>query len=114
MKRFFFAIAAFLPAIAFAQNAQPFTIKAKLTNIKGPATAYLVYYLGANSVTDSATVNNGEFKFDGVVMDPVNASLFIDHKNLGFENMLPRISRMAAHPKQPMALVFPGERGPSN
>jgi peroxiredoxin len=85
MKRFFFAIAAFLPAIAFAQNAQPFTIKAKLTNIKGPATAYLVYYLGANSVSDSATVNNGEFKFDGVVMDPVNASLFIDHKNLGFD-----------------------------
>jgi hypothetical protein len=42
MKRFFLAIAAFLPAFAFAQNAQPFTIKAKLANIKGPATAYLV------------------------------------------------------------------------
>jgi peroxiredoxin len=84
MKRFFFAIAAFLPALAFAQNAQPFTIKAKLTNTKGPATAYLVYYLGANSVTDSSTVSNGEFKFDGVVMDPVNASLFVDHQNLGF------------------------------
>lgn len=84
MKKFLFAIAAFLPAIAFAQNAQPFTIKSKFTNINGPAKAYLVYYLGANNVTDSATIVNGEFKFDGVVMDPVNASLFIDHKNLGF------------------------------
>jgi hypothetical protein len=44
----------------------------------------LVYYLGANSVTDSASIVNGEFKFDGVVMDPVMASLFIDHKNVGF------------------------------
>jgi peroxiredoxin len=85
MKRFFLLMAASLPALAFAQNAQPFTIKAKLTDIKGPATAYLVYYLGANSVTDSSTVSNGEFKFDGVVMDPVSASLFIDHKNLGFD-----------------------------
>ncbi|WP_454801688.1 redoxin domain-containing protein [Mucilaginibacter phyllosphaerae] len=84
MKKFLFAIAAFLPALAFAQNAQPFTIKSKFTNINGPAKAYLVYYLGANNVTDSATIVNGEFKFDGVVMDPVNASLFIDHKNLGF------------------------------
>jgi peroxiredoxin len=88
MKRFFFAIAAFLPALAFAQNAQPFTIKAKLTNIKGPATAYMVYYLGANSITDSSTVSNGEFKFDGVVMDPVNASLFVDHQNLGFSKYI--------------------------
>ncbi|MES2265359.1 MAG: TlpA disulfide reductase family protein [Bacteroidota bacterium] len=84
MKKFLFTIAAFLPALAFAQNAQPFTVKSKLTNITGPATAYLVYYLGANSQTDSAKVVNGEFKFEGVIMDPVTASLFIDHKNLGF------------------------------
>lgn len=77
-----------MPALAFAQNAQPFTIKAKLTNIKGSATAYMVYYLGANSVTDSSTVSNGEFKFDGVVMDPVNASLFVDHQNLGFSKYI--------------------------
>ena len=84
MKKFFFTIAAFLPVFAFAQNAQPFTVKSKLTNITGPAKAYLVYYLGANSVTDSASIVNGEFKFDGVIMDPVMASLFIDHKNIGF------------------------------
>jgi peroxiredoxin len=85
MKKFLFTIAAFLPALAFAQNGQPFTIKSKLTNITGPAKAYLVYYLGANSVTDSANVVNGEFSFDGVIMDPVTASLFIDHKPVGFE-----------------------------
>ncbi|GGH23096.1 AhpC/TSA family protein [Mucilaginibacter phyllosphaerae] len=84
MKKFLFAVAAFLPVLASAQNAQPFTIKSKLTGITGPAKAYLVYYLGANNVTDSASIVNGEFRFDGVVMDPVNASIFIDHKNLGF------------------------------
>ena len=84
MKKIFLVIAAFLPVMAFAQNAQNFTIKAKFTNLTGPAKAYLVYNLGANNVTDSATVTNGQFEFTGVVMDPVNASLFIDHKNLGF------------------------------
>jgi peroxiredoxin len=85
MKKFFFTIAALLPALAFAQNAQPFTIQSKLSNITGPAKAYLAYYLGANSIIDSATIVNGEFKFEGVIMDPVMASLFIDHKNLGFD-----------------------------
>jgi peroxiredoxin len=84
MKKLFFTLTACLPALAFAQNAQPFTIKAKMSNVATPAKAYLVYYLGANNVTDSAAVTNGEFTFTGVVMDPVNASLFIDHKGIGF------------------------------
>jgi peroxiredoxin len=84
MKKILLAIVALLPVMAFAQNAQNFTIKAKIANLAGPAQAYLVYNLGANNVTDSATVTNGEFTFTGVVMDPVTASLFIDHKNLGF------------------------------
>jgi hypothetical protein len=84
MKKIFFRDSGIFACPCIWPERAAFYHKSKLTNIKGPATAYLVYYLGANSVTDSATVSNGEFKFDGVVMDPVNASLFIDHKNIGF------------------------------
>lgn len=84
MKKILFAVAALIPALAMAQNAQPFTVKSKLSNISGPAKAYLVYYLGATNQIDSADIKNGEFKFEGVIMDPVTASIFVDHKNLGF------------------------------
>ncbi|MBK0381269.1 TlpA disulfide reductase family protein [Mucilaginibacter segetis] len=84
MKRFFFSLAALLPAIAFAQNAQPFTVNSKVGKLNAPAKAYLVYRLGANNVTDSASVINGVFTFTGVVSSPVNASLFLDTKGIGF------------------------------
>ncbi|MBB5397057.1 AhpC/TSA family protein [Mucilaginibacter sp. AK015] len=85
MKKLFFALLAFFPVLAFAQNGKPFTLQTKLTDIKTPAKAYLVYYSGADNIIDSANVINGAFKFEGVVMDPVMASLFIDHKNQGFD-----------------------------
>jgi peroxiredoxin len=84
MKKIFFCLAALLPALAFAQNTQPFTIKSKIGKLNAPAKAFLVYQLGANNVTDSAVINNGVFTFTGVVMTPVNASLFIDYKGVGF------------------------------
>jgi len=84
MKRFFLGLLAFLPVAAMAQNAQPFTIKAKVGKLNAPAQAFLVYRLGANSVTDSAKIVNGEFSFTGVVMTPVNASIFVDYKGVGF------------------------------
>jgi peroxiredoxin len=84
MKKIFLCIIALLPALAFAQNAQPFTIKSKIGTLNAPAKAFLVYRLGANDVTDSASISNGAFTFTGVVMTPVNASLFIDYKGIGF------------------------------
>ncbi|MDB5000436.1 MAG: hypothetical protein JWR76_1513 [Mucilaginibacter sp.] len=84
MKKIFFCIVALLPALAFGQTAQPFTVKSKIGKLNAPAKAYLVYRLGANNVTDSAAIVNGEFTFTGVAMNPVNASLFIDYKGVGF------------------------------
>jgi peroxiredoxin len=88
MKKIFFCIVALLPALAFAQNAQPFTIKSKIGTLNAPAKAFLVYRLGANDVTDSAAINNGVFTFTGIVMNPVNASLFIDYKGMGFAKFI--------------------------
>jgi hypothetical protein len=59
MKRFFLCLLAFLPAMAFAQTAAPFTIKAKVGKLDKPAQAFLAYQLGANTVIDSATIVNG-------------------------------------------------------
>jgi len=84
MKKIFFCIVALLPALVFGQAAQPFTVKSKIGKLNAPAKAYLVYRLGANSVTDSAAIVNGEFTFTGVAMNPVNASMFIDYKGIGF------------------------------
>ena len=114
MKKFLFAVAAFLPVLAAAQSAQPFTIKSKFTNITGPAKAYLVYYLGANNVTDSANVVNGEFKFDGVVMDPTNASVFIDHKNIGFAKYIEQNFADGGPSKSADGLSFFLEKGTIN
>jgi peroxiredoxin len=75
---------AILPALAFAQNAQPFTIKAKVGKYNTPAQAFLAYRLGANTVTDSAKIVNGEFTFEGTITTPINATVFIDAKGIGF------------------------------
>ncbi|RFZ83217.1 AhpC/TSA family protein [Mucilaginibacter terrenus] len=85
MKNFFLGLIALLPAVAFAQNSQPFTVKGKVGNINAPAMAYLAYRLGANTVTDSVVLKNGEFVFTGEVMNPVNATLMLDYKGLGFQ-----------------------------
>jgi peroxiredoxin len=85
MKRFFLCLAVFLPVFTFAQTAQPFTIKGKIGTLNAPVKVFLVYALGANNITDSATIANGAFTFTGQVMIPVNASLFIDRKGRTFE-----------------------------
>jgi hypothetical protein len=54
MKKIFFLITALLPAMAFAQATDTFTINGKLGNVGAPAKIYLSYQLGANSVIDSA------------------------------------------------------------
>jgi peroxiredoxin len=88
MNRTFLCLLAFFPALAFAQNAQPFTINAKVGKYNTPAQAFLAYRLGANTVTDSAKIVNGEFTFTGTVTNPVNATLFIDAKGIGFNKFV--------------------------
>jgi peroxiredoxin len=83
MKKLFFCIAAMLPAIAFAQTSDTFTINGKLGTTGAPAKVYLIYQLGANNVVDSANVANGTFSFTGSLLNPVNATLALDYKGIG-------------------------------
>ena len=83
MKKLFFCIAAVLPAMAFAQTSDTFTINGKLGTTGAPAKVYLIYQLGANNVVDSANVANGSFSFTGSVLNPVNATLAVDYKGIG-------------------------------
>lgn len=88
MKRTFLCLLALLPAMAFAQNAKPFTIKGKVGTLNAPAKVFLTYYLGANTITDSSEVKNGDFSFKGVVMNPVNAAMFISYKGTEYAKFM--------------------------
>jgi peroxiredoxin len=83
MKRLFLFLLALMPAAAFAQDPQVFTLKAKIGNLNAPARAYLAYQLGANKFVDSAVVTNGSFTFTGRLLNPTNASLLLDHTGAG-------------------------------
>ncbi|MCD8741356.1 AhpC/TSA family protein [Mucilaginibacter roseus] len=85
MKKILFAVAFLLPAMAFAQTDAPFKINGKLGKLNAPAKAYLAYRVGDNNVTDSAVFNNGTFEFNGRIIEPTNATLFIDRRGIGFD-----------------------------
>jgi len=83
MKKIVLFLLALLPAAAFAQDPQVFTLNGKVGNLNAPARAYLAYQLGANKYVDSAIVTNGSFTFTGRLLNPTNASLLLDHTGVG-------------------------------
>jgi thiol-disulfide isomerase/thioredoxin len=87
MKRLLFWLLVFLPAAAFTQEPQAFTLKAKIGNLNAPSRAYLAYQLGANKYIDSAYITNGNFVFKGTLLNPTNASLLIDHSGAGLNRV---------------------------
>ena len=87
MKKIFFYIALFIPAITFAQAPQTFTIKGKIANGTPAGKVYLFYSLGANRVVDSSAISVGAFTINGTVLNPVNAALVYDHKGVGLEKL---------------------------
>jgi len=111
MKKVFFLIIALLPAMAFAQTTDTFTINGKLGNIGAPAKIYLSYQLGANSVIDSADIINGVFSFKGSMLNPVNATLVVDYKGLGIEKFTQQYSDGRALSKNADNLNFFIDKG---
>lgn len=67
--------AAILPALVFAQ--EEYTIKGKIGNFNTPAKVYMQYRENGQEKLDSASFNNGEFKFNGVVGEPAQAYLIV-------------------------------------
>lgn len=74
MKRILLA-AAFLPALAFAQ--EEYTIKGKVGTSDAPAKIFMQYFDAGQTKLDSAAVSKGEFNFSGVVSGPTQAYLIL-------------------------------------
>ena len=75
-----------VPAGVWAQSSN-FTLNAKVGQTPAPAKAYLIYRSADKVITDSATVDNGAFKFTGTATDPIRAQLVLDHKGEGLAKL---------------------------
>ena len=112
MKKLLFCTLALLPFLARAQYSQ-FTVKGKIGKIDAPAKAYLVYKLGANSVSDSADITVGNFLFTGNILSPTGASIIIDYKGIGFTKFVQQ-NLMQGSPKTADILNFYLDKGDIN
>ncbi|TKC12285.1 AhpC/TSA family protein [Pedobacter polaris] len=77
MKKLILSAFCLLPIGLMAQ--QNFTIRGKVGTLNAPAKAFLVYKVGTNSITDSATLKNGVFEFKGSVDGVTSASIRVKH-----------------------------------
>ncbi|WP_245801042.1 TlpA disulfide reductase family protein [Sphingobacterium nematocida] len=75
MKKMLMCSVAILPTLIFAQ--EQYTIKGKVGTLNSPAKVYMQYREKGQEKLDSATISNGEFKFNGVVDEPSQAYLII-------------------------------------
>ncbi|MCJ8208829.1 AhpC/TSA family protein [Mucilaginibacter sp. RS28] len=86
MKRKILLALCLAPAMAWAQDGN-FILKAKIGNVASPAKAYLNYRAAGKVVTDSSSVQNGEFQFKGSVAEPTRAQLVLDHQGVGLSKL---------------------------
>lgn len=80
MKKILLILCFCLPAVVFAQKAN-FTIKGKIANLNNPATVFLIYN---GAINGKATLNNGEFEFNGQINQPTQAYLTINTKGTSY------------------------------
>lgn len=71
-------LGALLPALAFAQ--EDYTIKGKIGSYNAPAKIYMQYKDGGQNKLDSASIVNGEFKFNGTVKEPIQAFVVLSEE----------------------------------
>jgi len=85
IKRMLLSAFTLLPFMVFAQ--EKYTITAEITNAPSTAKAYLIYSDGAQRKIDSTSINQGKFIFTGVVNQPGDALLTVDHKGVGMSQL---------------------------
>jgi peroxiredoxin len=78
-------ISLLLPAVAWDQTPEAFTINGRLNNVNKPFKAYLGYMFNGQKMLDSATLVNGIFRFTGKVGAPTSALMVVDRKGSGFK-----------------------------
>lgn len=75
------------PFACWAQTAD-FTVNVRLNTLPVATKAYLHYEANGQQKLDSALVVNGVFSFKGVVAEPVQAQLLLDHSGEGLQPTL--------------------------
>jgi peroxiredoxin len=76
MKKLLFLM--LLPAVSFAQKAnKEFKLKGEFKLMKPVEMVYLSYYNGEERRMDSIPYSGGEFKFEGMIAEPVLASVLV-------------------------------------
>lgn len=85
MKKLFLLALIAAPSLLFAQ--ENFVIKGKVGSISTPSKIFLTYREGTTTTTDSAVVKNGTFDFKGQVKDITRATLVVDYKGVGIQNL---------------------------
>ena len=82
MKRIVIILLTFLPAMVFAGG--KFTVQGTIGAYNAPARVYLQYDVDGETITESAKLKNGEFKFNGSVGEvPISAYLIFNPKGDG-------------------------------
>lgn len=91
MKQLLFLL--LLPAAAMAQKAdKEFKLKGELRMARQVDWVYLGYYNGEERKMDSLQTSNGDFKFEGLIAEPVIANLSVKYKQLPGEERAKRES----------------------
>ena len=86
MKLIRFIVLTLFPITALAQSGE-YVINGKAGKLGSPAKVYLTYRAEKKTVTDSVTISNGIFRFQGQVTDPVKARIILDHKGVGIKKI---------------------------
>ena len=77
MKKIILFAFCLLPLGLLAQK--EFTVKGKVGALNSPAKAFLMYKVGTNSITDSATLKDGAFEFKGAIDGVISATIRVKH-----------------------------------
>jgi len=80
MKKIVLILYLCLPTIVFAQKGT-YTIKGKIADLNNPATVFLIYN---GAINGKATLNNGQFEFNGQIDQPAEAYLTINTKGTSY------------------------------
>ncbi len=83
MKKLFFIAFAFIPVLAFTQG-RKYSIQGILGTYNAPAKVYLEINIKGKKIIDSATLQNGKFRFNGTIANtPTHAYLIFNEKGTG-------------------------------
>lgn len=81
-KLFFLAVGAF-PMVLMAQIT--FSLNGNVGHLNAPAKAYLTYHTTSKTVVDTSDIAQGAFHFTGLLDEPTQAYLLVDHDGTGLK-----------------------------